>query len=219
MVDFSGGLYSINNHDRGGSFRGFDYRLQVHEMPDDKLFEILKIRCHPGALILNHEGRLLYSNRKALEILPLLRTGETEQAPDLQEIVKMCQTSEEDVDVSCAGGAGDMRFKIFSDAQGCSHAVRAFRLGDSKDGSEATHILALIERVVDHRTIDIDAARKAFKLTKREGELVDLVYRGLNNREIAEKKFISEHTVKVHLKNIMKKMKAGSRQEICALLT
>lgn len=32
---------------------------------------------------------------------------------------------------------------------------------------------------------------------------------GFTNREIAENRFISEYTVKVHIKNIMKKMQAG----------
>jgi len=188
-------------------------------MPDHKLFEILKTRSHPGVLIFDLEGCLLYSNRKALEVLPVLRPGETGEVSAPEEIFKLCRTMEGDADLSSAGGADDTQYTILSDAQGHTHAVRAFRIGDNRHGCEATHILALIEKVVDHRTIDIAAARKTFNLTKREGEVVNLIYRGLSNREIAERQFISEHTVKAHLKNIMKKMKASSRQEICALLT
>jgi DNA-binding CsgD family transcriptional regulator len=55
-------------------------------------------------------------------------------------------------------------------------------------------------------------------MTKREGEVVSLICEGLTNREISEAIFISEYTVKVHIKNIMKKMKATSKNEIIALL-
>lgn len=43
-------------------------------------------------------------------------------------------------------------------------------------------------------------------LTRREIELVRLVTRGLRNKEIAEKLFINEGTVKVHLHNIYEKL-------------
>ncbi|MBI4200097.1 MAG: response regulator transcription factor [Chloroflexi bacterium] len=43
-------------------------------------------------------------------------------------------------------------------------------------------------------------------LTRREIEIVRLVTRGLRNKEIAEKLFIDEGTVKVHLHNIYEKL-------------
>ncbi|WP_413534146.1 response regulator transcription factor, partial [Empedobacter brevis] len=39
-------------------------------------------------------------------------------------------------------------------------------------------------------------------LSERQLEIVDLVKKGLTNKEIAEKLFISENTVKYHLKSI-----------------
>jgi DNA-binding NarL/FixJ family response regulator len=51
------------------------------------------------------------------------------------------------------------------------------------------------------------------KLTDRELEVLRLVARGLNNREIAKQLFISENTVKNHVRNILEKLQLHSRME------
>ena len=78
--------------------------------------------------------------------------------------------------------------------------------------------MVLMERIVEKHQVDIDKARREFQLSKREAEVVRLICQGLANREIAENLFISEFTVKDHIKNVMRKMRAGSRNEIVALL-
>jgi DNA-binding NarL/FixJ family response regulator len=44
------------------------------------------------------------------------------------------------------------------------------------------------------------------KLTKREQEVLELITKAMNNKEIAEKLYISDQTVGVHRKNIMRKL-------------
>ena len=51
------------------------------------------------------------------------------------------------------------------------------------------------------------------KLTERELEVLNLVAHGLNNREIADKLFISENTVKNHVRNMLEKLQLHSRIE------
>lgn len=51
-------------------------------------------------------------------------------------------------------------------------------------------------------------------LTHREIDLVRMVAAGLRNREIGEKLFISEGTVKVHLHNIYEKLKVDGRMAL-----
>ncbi len=57
------------------------------------------------------------------------------------------------------------------------------------------------------------AAEGAASLSRRELEVLTLVARGLNNRSIAEALFISENTVKNHVRNIHEKLQVHSRME------
>ncbi|WP_408648622.1 response regulator [Streptomonospora mangrovi] len=50
-------------------------------------------------------------------------------------------------------------------------------------------------------------------LTERETEVLVRVARCLNNKEIADELFISEHTVKNHVRNILEKLQLHSRTE------
>jgi two-component system NarL family response regulator len=51
------------------------------------------------------------------------------------------------------------------------------------------------------------------RLTDRELEVLRLVAKGLNNREVAKELFISENTVKNHVRNILEKLQLHSRME------
>lgn len=54
-------------------------------------------------------------------------------------------------------------------------------------------------------------------LTEREIEVLQQIAGGNRNRDIAEKLFITEETVKVHIKHIMGKLGAGDRTEAVAI--
>ncbi len=51
------------------------------------------------------------------------------------------------------------------------------------------------------------------KLTDREMEVLKLVAKGMNNRDIAKELYISENTVKNHIRNILEKLHLHSRME------
>ncbi|MBI3647544.1 MAG: response regulator transcription factor [Actinobacteria bacterium] len=51
------------------------------------------------------------------------------------------------------------------------------------------------------------------RLTDREMEVLKLVAQGMNNRDIAKELFISENTVKNHIRNILEKLHLHSRME------
>ena len=64
--------------------------------------------------------------------------------------------------------------------------------------------------------VRIERTGDEFGLTKREREILMLMYRGRSNREIAEMLFLSESTVKTHVYNIFRKMGIRNRVEaIC----
>ncbi len=55
-------------------------------------------------------------------------------------------------------------------------------------------------------------------LTQRERDVLELVSAGLSNREIATKLFVSENTIKTHLRNIMDKYHFKNRAEAAAYI-
>ena len=50
-------------------------------------------------------------------------------------------------------------------------------------------------------------------ITRREYEVLELIDQGLSNKEIAEKLFVSDSTVKTHTSNIFSKLDARRRTE------
>jgi DNA-binding NarL/FixJ family response regulator len=55
------------------------------------------------------------------------------------------------------------------------------------------------------------------RLTDRERDVLQHIAGGNRNRDIGEKLFISEETVKVHVKHIMEKLGASDRTEAVAI--
>ena len=52
-----------------------------------------------------------------------------------------------------------------------------------------------------------------FGITRREHEILELIAHGLSNREIAEKLFVSENTVKTHSSRLFDKLSAKRRTQ------
>jgi len=63
-----------------------------------------------------------------------------------------------------------------------------------------------------------DSAKLIILLSKREQAVLSLVAQGFTNREIATTLVICENTVKVHLRNIMEKLHAHTRQQAVSLV-
>jgi two-component system NarL family response regulator len=72
-----------------------------------------------------------------------------------------------------------------------------------------TEFATLAKREETERAEQLPAPR----LTDREIEVLKLVARGMNNRDIAKELFISENTVKNHVRNILEKLQIHSRME------
>lgn len=64
----------------------------------------------------------------------------------------------------------------------------------------------------------VDRARlEALGITPREHEILELIAAGLSNREIAEKLFVSENTVKTHSSRLFDKLNARRRTQAVQL--
>jgi two-component system, NarL family, response regulator LiaR len=58
-----------------------------------------------------------------------------------------------------------------------------------------------------------DAKREELGITRRELEILELIGQGLSNREIAEKLYVSENTVKTHSSRVFDKLGARRRTQ------
>jgi DNA-binding CsgD family transcriptional regulator/PAS domain-containing protein len=64
--------------------------------------------------------------------------------------------------------------------------------------------------------VDMRFPREVFSI--RENQVLDLIAHGLTNKEIGERLFVSENTVKSHLKNIFKKTGTNKRSHLLRLV-
>jgi len=72
------------------------------------------------------------------------------------------------------------------------------------------------KRTGSHMTPLVASRDDRAELTQRELEVLELVSRGLQNKSIAVQLNLSEHTVKIHLHNIISKLRAHNRTEAAA---
>ncbi len=85
-------------------------------------------------------------------------------------------------------------------------------------GRTQKHIIVLLEKIAEKRGIDIEGAKAKFRLSKREVEVLVTLHEGLTNKAISDRLFITEQTVKDHIRNIMRKVGVNSRGALLAAL-
>ena len=87
-------------------------------------------------------------------------------------------------------------------------AIRAIKSGESVLHPN------IIAKLLRRATMAPVGERKASELlSERESQILKLVTSGMNNKEIAERLFLSQRTIKAHLTNIFNKLNVASRSE------
>jgi DNA-binding NarL/FixJ family response regulator len=123
-------------------------------------------------------------------------------------VMLSCQTDEASVRMAVDGGASGYLTKVTGPRE-IVDAVRRVVGGQVAISADvATHLVSAIrsQRRVGEQT-----------LTDREREVWRAMSRGLSNSEIAKELFVSEHTVKFHVHNLLRKLSVHTRAEaICA---
>jgi DNA-binding CsgD family transcriptional regulator len=188
----------------------------------DKLSEIIKKRLNPGILIFDMDDRLLYSNSDALDIIPVLKETMLKEGmvvPHVPgQIIELCKRLKDNLVESADIAATSQSFNVLENGVGNPCSLRAFFVGIHGEVKNPSHIMVLVERIVEKHEPDFDKVKVEFDLSKREMEVLRLVCSGFSNKVISEKLFISEFTVKDHIKKIMQKMNLSSRSEMIACL-
>jgi DNA-binding NarL/FixJ family response regulator len=116
---------------------------------------------------------------------------------------------EEDDSILAAMRAGARGYVLKgADADEVVKVVRAVAEGGAHFGPDVAR------RLVGFFTNPRPAPIEAFpELTVREGEVLDLVARGLNNAEIADRLYVSQKTVRNHVSNVFLKLRVADRAQ------
>jgi len=165
------------------------YELATELMPDLVLMDV-RMPAHGGI----GATKLIKDAVPHTKILMLTISDEEE---DLYEAIK-------------AGASGYLLKEI--SIEEVADAIRSVHAGQSLiSPSMASKLLNEFASMAkkDEEKQQMPAPR----LTEREMEVLTLVAQGLNNRDIAKALFISENTVKNHVRNILEKLHLHSRME------
>ncbi|HEX9891960.1 MAG TPA: response regulator transcription factor [Actinomycetota bacterium] len=163
---------------------------------------------------------------KAQELMPdvvlmdvrMPKRGGIEATQQIKELlphakILMLTISDEEADLYDAikaGAAGYLLKEIPSEE--VADAIRGVWAGQSRiSPSMAAKLLTEFQAM--SKRAEERSQLPSPKLTEREMEVLRLVAKGLNNRDIAKDLFISENTVKNHIRNILEKLQLHSRME------
>lgn len=176
-------------------------------------------------------GRQLQPDVALLDIQMPLSTGLEAarellaQQPQLKIIMLTISDSDQDLFTAVKSGAQGYLLKSSTTPQELVTAVYQVAAGDAIiTPALVPHLLA--EFAALSRRQESEPAEESAPegrqpcqvLSEREMEVLQLVSQGLKNREIAERLFISENTVRTHLRNILDKLHVQNRIQAAALL-
>jgi two-component system NarL family response regulator len=134
-------------------------------------------------------------------------------APSAKIVMLTISDEEEDLFEAIKAGASGYLLKDIP-LDEVAESVRAVHGGQSLiNPSMASKLITEFATLAGSDGSDRGERVPAPKLTDREMEVLKLVAKGMNNRDIAKDLFISENTVKNHVRNILEKLQIHSRME------
>jgi DNA-binding NarL/FixJ family response regulator len=159
--------------------------------------------CQPDIMLLD----IKMERVNGLQVLPRI----VEQFPLLKVIILTAQvTSAESVKAIRDGARGII----------LKHAASEFlikgirKVAEGELWADSSTMTQVVDSLSRKYRVDRSPEKGRKELSEREIEVVTLVASGHRNKEIANKLFISEQTVKTHLSNIFQKLEVNDRLEL-----
>ena len=134
--------------------------------------------------------------KSGIEVTRKLKAGN----PNLDIIMLTVQSDDDSIFESLCAGASGYLLKDTSPVELLGHIKEVYEGGAPMSSTIARRIINSF-RVIEN------------PLSERETEILRMLSKGLNYKEIAEQVFLSPHTVKTHIKNIYSKLHVGNRAE------
>jgi NarL family two-component system response regulator LiaR len=161
-------------------------------------------RTHPDIVLLD----LMMPEMDGLQAIPKI----IECSPHSRIIILTSFGEEEKVLPAIRAGAHGYLLKDIPPNE-LVQAVRDAYLGKVQLHPEVAKKLMSAVAVKEEPSANRTATNLEDGLTEREREVLHLIAEGMNNREIAEKLFISDKTVKTHVSNILSKLHLDDRTQ------
>lgn len=164
------------------------------------------------ALKLHPELILMDINMPKLSGLDALREIHY-RMPDVNVVILTVSETEENLIAAIEAGAKGYLLKNL-DSQTFIASLRNLERGEAAITNEmVSHLMSHISRRAKQSSGSLSPK---ILLTEREQGILQLISQGLSNRAIAERLFISENTVKYHIKNTLQKLALKNRAEAAA---
>lgn len=183
-----------------------------------EIMSLINRRSSPGVVVMGPRGEILLMNQQADDILKKIRggRGSSSRAEEGKLVKQLHQLRAKILNALSKPNGQNQGTPVCEllPLRGTTFSLRGIVLEGA--GQEEAPVMILIEPIQERAGSSPSAPADEIKLTKREEEICNLISRGLINKEIASALGIGVHTVKDHVKNIMKKLKASSRAGIVA---
>ncbi len=172
-----------------------------------------------GMILLDENLQIVYSNDKAEEAICSLTLSGSAFDHDVQlppQLLKDCQEIKAKLKDCPASGMTVSRQTTVQGRNQTNFSITSRILDRGLDWEGSRLLMVSIEKELsaEERSlakINTHYIIDEFNLSRREIDVVELLFLGLKNAEIAQKLFISEVTVKKHLQNIYEKVGVSNR--------
>jgi DNA-binding NarL/FixJ family response regulator len=134
----------------------------------------------------------------------------TAQAPNIKVLVLTTFDDDEYVTQALRCGAKGYLLKDTPSTE-LADAIRAIHRGYTQFGP------GLMEKAFSSAPVVEEPPEAFTQLTPREQEVLQLIATGCSNREIAEKLYISERTVKNHVNSLLRRLNLRDRTQVAIL--
>lgn len=177
--------------------------MEVIDEASDGLEAIEKARIlSPDVIVTDLE----MPNCTGLELCQALQT----ELPQINILVLTVSEKESDLFTAIKAGAKGYLLKNAEPQELTQAVIHIARGGVIVSPSMAEKLLT------EFKTGEVQKAESSSNLSQRESEVLELVSKGASNKEIASTLFISENTVKTHLRSIMDKLHLANRSQAAA---
>lgn len=137
------------------------------------------------------------------------------QRPDLRILILTSFGSEDAIAQALQAGAAGYCLKD-APPEELASAIRAVAAGGTYLGQGINPALLIRQIKRTQPSVEEDTSKFA-SLTQREAEVLQLLGQGLGNKELAERLFVSEKTIKTHVTSILQKLDVKTRTQAALL--